>query len=99
MKDSVGYLALTVLFNRHGDYGDWTEVDYRRGRDKRCGYKGPQDNYSRNRYYQPVDRQYYNGQRSNGRQLSNGQRSNGRQRSYGLHSYGLRSNGQQRSYA
>jgi len=80
-------------------------VDYRRGRDLRRVYKGPQDNHSRNRYYQPDDRQHYNGQRSNGRQLSNGQRSNDRQRPYGRQRSndhrpnGHRSNGQQRSYA
>ncbi|KAI4800573.1 hypothetical protein KUCAC02_009638 [Chaenocephalus aceratus] len=64
------------------------------GRDKRHGFNGPQENYSRNRYYQPDDRQYYNRQRSNGRQLSNGQRFNDRQRSYNQ-----RSDDQQQSYA
>ncbi|KAF3840435.1 hypothetical protein F7725_006297, partial [Dissostichus mawsoni] len=66
----------------HDDNGDWTVVDYRRGRDKRRGYNRPQDNDSRNRFYQPDHRQYYSGQRSNGRQLSNGQSFNGKQRSY-----------------
>ena len=78
----------------HDDNGDWTVVDYRRGRDKRRDYKGPQDNHSRNRYHQPHERQVYNGQISNDGQLSNGQRFNGLQRSYGHPP-----NGQQRSYA
>ncbi|KAI4830372.1 hypothetical protein KUCAC02_002004, partial [Chaenocephalus aceratus] len=77
-----------------GDNGDWTVVDYRRGRDKRRGFNEPQENYSRNRNYQPDDRQYYNRQRSNGRQLPNGQRFNDRQRSYNQ-----RSDYQQQSYA
>ncbi|KAK1875431.1 Collagen alpha-1(XXVII) chain, partial [Dissostichus eleginoides] len=66
----------------HDDNGDWTVVDYRRGRDKRRTYNWPQHNDSRNRFYQPDHRQYYSGQRSNGRQVSNGQRFNGQRRSY-----------------
>ncbi|KAI9528083.1 hypothetical protein NQZ68_024839, partial [Dissostichus eleginoides] len=63
-----------VLSERYDDRGDWTVVDYRRGRDKCHGYKGPQNNNSRNRYYQPDDRHYYNGQRFNDRQYYNPQR-------------------------
>ncbi|KAK5865209.1 hypothetical protein PBY51_016393 [Eleginops maclovinus] len=82
------------MSGRYDDGRDWTVVDYRRGRDKRRGYGGPQNGNSQSRYYQPGDRQYGSGLHSNDRQYFSGLRSYGRQ-----HSTGQRSNSYQRFYA